>query len=638
MKIQTLDRSIVRSGNFPESQFKIAATSKAFEILSSRLYTDSKLAIVRELSTNARDSHIEAGNVNKPFDVHLPNYLTPYFSIRDYGTGLSPESVEKVYTTYFASTRNDSNEYTGALGLGSKSPFSYTDQFTVSSFYNGTVYVYSAFKNEHGEPSIALLSENPTTEPNGLEIKLNIAHSDESHFIEAAKKVYRYFKVKPRITGVKLEWPVEDPIFSGKGYRVYEQSGYDYTPGINVVMGEVCYPANHGRILNEFRNGAKVHIEVEIGECEFAASREEIHYTDKTIEFINSKLTDIVLDIRRQISLELQKHSTLLDKFRASKRFGTIIETPFKMEPLVTQKDKKWKLTRVEARNGKIYIRDDHWQNELTPSFDTNYIFIENDLDELKQKHKSAIRYYIESLKGSYAVGYLAKIEDRVAFFEFFGPPAVKVSDLPEAPKAARVSNANRSYIKFYTGDWRVNRSWDGTGTISDSHVCVPRLPNGMVILNGQTIRPDAAFAIAKLLGKELCGITQAYYDRLMEESEMDDLESLARQKANNLAKSLNKYQIAHIHHSPGSYILPEKFLKQIGTLSDVCKDMLAYALTKPIGYQELSLLKLFDVVPKNDYDFSKDFNTRYPLLSHLDVSFAKITDVIEYINLKENN
>jgi HSP90 family molecular chaperone len=95
-------------------EFRIRNSAKAFNILSSGLYANKIRAIIRELSCNAVDSHVAAGRSGTPFDVHLPNTLEPHFSIRDYGTGLSHEQVKNIYTTYFESTKTDSNAFIGA--------------------------------------------------------------------------------------------------------------------------------------------------------------------------------------------------------------------------------------------------------------------------------------------------------------------------------------------------------------------------------------------------------------------------------------------------------------------------------------------------------------------------------------------
>ena len=185
-----LDKPIV--SNVGEiGEFRIRNSAKAFNILSSGLYANKIRAIIRELSCNAVDSHIAAGKQDTPFDVHLPNQLEPWFSIRDYGTGLNHDQVTNIYTTYFESTKTNSNDFIGALGLGSKSPFSYTDNFTVTAIQNGRKGIYSAFINDVGVPSIALMNEEQVTEPNGVEVKFSVNDRYDFHKFEEelAKKI-----------------------------------------------------------------------------------------------------------------------------------------------------------------------------------------------------------------------------------------------------------------------------------------------------------------------------------------------------------------------------------------------------------------------------------------------------------------
>ena len=144
-------------------EFRIRNSAKAFNILSSGLYANKIRAIIRELSCNAVDSHIAAGKKDTPFDVHLPNSLEPHFSIRDYGTGLTHDQVTNIYTTYFESTRTNSNEFIGALGLGSKSPFCYADNFTITSIHEGVKRTYNAFINDFNTNTLSGTVASATT-------------------------------------------------------------------------------------------------------------------------------------------------------------------------------------------------------------------------------------------------------------------------------------------------------------------------------------------------------------------------------------------------------------------------------------------------------------------------------------------
>ena len=276
-------------------EFRIRNSAKAFNILSSGLYANKVRAIIRELSCNAVDSHAAAGKKDTPFDVHLPNQLEPWFSVRDYGTGLSHAQVTNIYTTYFESTKTASNEFIGALGLGSKSPFSYTDNFTVTAVQDGRRGIYSAFINAEGVPSIAVMMEEDTTEPNGVEVKFSVNDRyDFDKFRQEARNVYRYFSLRPVIAG-SAEFRFDD----------IEYDTRDIVPGVHsrkndgsqsvAVMGNIAYPiqipdadSSLGDLRNLLRCGLEMHFG--IGELDFQASREGLSYIPATIAAIKRKL------------------------------------------------------------------------------------------------------------------------------------------------------------------------------------------------------------------------------------------------------------------------------------------------------------------------------------------------------------
>ena len=94
--------------------FQIHASAKAFKILSSNLYRYKVAAVIRELSCNALDSHVDAGNKD-PFIIHLPTQIEPFFAIEDFGTGMTPDQIGELYTGYFASSKTDRNDQIAIL-------------------------------------------------------------------------------------------------------------------------------------------------------------------------------------------------------------------------------------------------------------------------------------------------------------------------------------------------------------------------------------------------------------------------------------------------------------------------------------------------------------------------------------------
>jgi len=290
-------------------EFRIRNSAKAFNILSSGLYANKIKAIIRELSCNAIDSHTAAGT-NQPFEVHLPTTLEPWFYIRDFGTGLNHEQVSNIYTTYFESTKTESNAFIGALGLGSKSPFSYTDNFTVTAIKDGRKGIYSAFINDVGVPSIALMGEEQVTEPNGVEVKFSVNDRyDFNKFADEANKVYRWFPVTPTITGNVIA--IEPLDFETKDIipGVHSMHLSHGRPGSIAVMGNIAYPIEVPQAeqslegLHQLLKHGLV-MEFDIGELDFQASREGLSYIPLTIDSIRKKLVNVNAALTKVLATE----------------------------------------------------------------------------------------------------------------------------------------------------------------------------------------------------------------------------------------------------------------------------------------------------------------------------------------------
>lgn len=328
MKMNTNVQTVERSGVQGESGFQIRASAKAFEILSKSLYKDPILAVIRELSCNAYDAHIAAGRKDVPFSIHLPNTLESYLSVKDDGIGLSDEDIRGtpildangndtgersggLYTTYFDSTKTDSNDAIGAFGLGSKSPYSYAEAFNVISRHNGRKCVYTMYLDEGRLPRCALMSDEPTDEHPGLEVRIDTKPSDQWTFRDRAASVLRFFKVKPNVTGVsnfKFE-ELPQGQFSGDGWMVYAKDRYS-SGHFTAVMGQVPYRVDADKLADHLPNSVLAFLRTvsavvffEIGELEIPPDREEVRYNEKTLRALVTRISDI----RKSFITELER-------------------------------------------------------------------------------------------------------------------------------------------------------------------------------------------------------------------------------------------------------------------------------------------------------------------------------------------
>jgi hypothetical protein len=301
MKLQTRHTNTQVSGNTDAPRtFNINANELAFGVLSSGLYNDKIRAIIRELSCNAWDAHVMAGKKDVPFEIHLPTDFEPVFRITDYGTGLSHEDVMTLYCTYFASNKNQSNDVVGAMGLGSKSPFCYTQAmdepggFTVISRFDGMKRIYSAYVE--GAPTIVCLSEEPTEEPNGLEVEFAVNTDDVWEFENKAKMALEFFSPMPKVNVDGFEANKQDYAIRTELWALRKPESNVH--GLRAIQGMVQYNVGSidmSRMDTQQQRAAELPLDLffPIGELSVGASREMLSNDQRTIKNILNMLTNV---------------------------------------------------------------------------------------------------------------------------------------------------------------------------------------------------------------------------------------------------------------------------------------------------------------------------------------------------------
>tara|TARA_R110001606_G_scaffold128200_1_gene262674 strand:+ start:929 stop:2845 length:1917 start_codon:yes stop_codon:yes gene_type:complete len=284
MKLYTEDQDVAVHGDFETSDFAIGDIAFIVDMFADKVYSHKERAIIRELSCNAHDSHIIAGTTDIPFDVHLPTQLEPYFSIRDYGTGLSDNEIRTVFAGIGISTKRDSNEVIGCFGIGSLSPYSMTDSFTVKSYIDGMCRTYSCYRDEDRKPVVALLTELETDEANGLEVSLSV-QGKVHEFLQEAANVFRFWEgTIPNINDKSIMSAIEETrdeyAFKGDDFGLTAGWGSMYA-----LMGNIAYKIPDE--LDEF--STKGYLKFDLGELSFDTARENLAMDDKTKQAIKDK-------------------------------------------------------------------------------------------------------------------------------------------------------------------------------------------------------------------------------------------------------------------------------------------------------------------------------------------------------------
>lgn len=276
--------------------FGIEINEFTFDLLIKKLYSNPINSIVRELVSNAWDSHTAADCTNVPVTVNAPTLFDPYFTVQDFGTGLSHEDMTTLYNTICRSDRRDSNSFLGGFGLGSKSPYSYTDQFTVESRYNGWKRLYAVYKNTNNIPTLSLMSTAATDEHNGLTVKIPAKHADWYKFEAAIQEELLFFpQISTNIDIVKpaVLWTSDDGQIT-----VTKTSNY-FNGFLYAVVGNVIYRVPSSQLFNINSNVYKqdsswkgnLFIRCEIGKLSIVPNREDLQYNDATVDYLKAKVT-----------------------------------------------------------------------------------------------------------------------------------------------------------------------------------------------------------------------------------------------------------------------------------------------------------------------------------------------------------
>lgn len=299
------------SGALETAKLTIEANGKAFKEFVSGIYSDKAYAICRELIANVVDSHVAAGKPDHSFDLHLPTVFDPTFSIRDYGTSMTHHTVMTLYRTLFRSSKDDpnsedSNKYVGKFGLGSKSPWAYTDSFQLTAYLDGTIRVYDLYFNG-GSPSCSLFLEGEMEEddeggiqPDGVLITFPVEAKDVDDFHRAAKRALEPLKTQPKMTGRACEPEARTVQYEGKGWQLLDSSA---STGAEALQGTVLYPLRFESIPNcpphlKALLSAPFRIVYEIGQLDVITSREALSYDDVTAANVIKRLEEVMVEVR----------------------------------------------------------------------------------------------------------------------------------------------------------------------------------------------------------------------------------------------------------------------------------------------------------------------------------------------------
>lgn len=296
-------------------------------LLSSNLYSRPEESFLREIVSNAWDSHVAAKTTDIPILISVNNDNASV-TIRDFGTGLSKKEFEDIYTKIGKSTKRHSNDYIGSFGIGKYAALACSDVVNITSFYNGKKYSYVLIKNSNSI-TFNLLEETDTEEKNGLSVEINGIDIN---------KILRALKVVCCFPNIFIDYVSTKDILFGPGHytnfndikikkfnNFVVTSNNIYRDGF--LIGNVPYEINsvvYSYLDEKQKNflfkicNSNCLLTFDIGDFEITPNREAVIYNDTAIEKIKEKLNKAKEEIDSLIKPLKEKECTIEELLKAT--------------------------------------------------------------------------------------------------------------------------------------------------------------------------------------------------------------------------------------------------------------------------------------------------------------------------------
>lgn len=290
-------------------KYKVSIDEKNLQhiitILSSNLYSHPMQSFLREIVSNAVDSHIEAG-VDEPIIITITDND---LSIRDFGTGISPERFRDVFINIGSSTKRDSNGFIGYFGIGKYASLAVADIVNITSFYEGKAYYY-VMNKDIDQLHIDLLFEKDTNEHNGVEVKIPFKEklfTEDWRTLSFIKNIYvederknAYGDQCAIVTSFNKR-----KVYSYKSFKVLNieypfKSSEDYT---RVLIGSIPYRVDYSSLWSDDTHDVwaatfkRVCPCLNIGDVDITPNREGLLYSERTKNALRGAYTNAIIEL-----------------------------------------------------------------------------------------------------------------------------------------------------------------------------------------------------------------------------------------------------------------------------------------------------------------------------------------------------
>ena len=365
MIINKQTNEVLKTGEDTSKRATISANkaAKLQMLLSEGLYSDPITATIAELTNNGVDSIVASGKnpIENPVVVSITKTTNDQyeFSVKDEGLGLNENEFTNVVMNYLESTKEDSNDFIGSWGLGSKSPLSLKRSYFFICRKDNVERKFMVYQGEEFT-EFDKLYEKPTDELNGVEVIVPIKdYYEAQEFVRKAKSKLAYYDtVILQIYGQI----VQNTIFRSDDWQFSTQNTDNK---LHFCLKDVYYSIDWDK-LGIYSINIPISLKFDLSDGLIPSpSREYIIYNESSKKIILNKIKKVVNWFIDRYNSEWKEYETLKDAWNFINQYNfyvNINDKKFKIDDLEKYADNKIKTTKVKnIEDAEWYYDNKQW-------------------------------------------------------------------------------------------------------------------------------------------------------------------------------------------------------------------------------------------------------------------------------------
>lgn len=347
MQILTKQEKVRTNLESEEIKFELDTLHPEIMIkIVSDMYPNPRRTLMTEYVQNALDSHGEAGKSAVPIRVTLPTQLSPYYIVRDFGVGMTVDTLNDTFRYVFRSTKNTDPDQLGGFGIGKLVFGAYSGIMHVR-LYSGTRMEEYIARLKDGFAGMQFVCGEDSKEEKGVEIRIPVLKDDVEFFHSQAKFLYSMLETRPIITNYPDFWKDFDATL--KRLEFYrspnrdvlllkdipkEHSSHSASPA-QVLIGGLPFRLDWGileqsvtkgnkevpELINQFRK-LPLYLYAGPSDVDIVPSRDNLKYNTKTCTWLVGKLRDIRKMVQQAISDKVRTAQT----YKEVREFSSFIK------------------------------------------------------------------------------------------------------------------------------------------------------------------------------------------------------------------------------------------------------------------------------------------------------------------------